>query len=59
MRINIAACKIAYPKVAIGKLAIISNDLTTSFRRFINDYASPFWIWTYATGCSTSIPIDI
>ena len=59
MRINNATCKIAYPQVAIGRLAPISTDLATNFRRFSNDFASLFWVWTCATGFSTSIPIDI
>ena len=59
MWINIVACKIAYPQVAIGKLALISNGLATVFKCFINYYSSPLLVWTCATGCSTSIPIDI
>jgi len=57
--INNATCKIAYLQVAIGILALISNSLATNFRRFNNDFTSLFWVWTYATGYSTSIPIDI
>jgi len=34
MWINNATCKIAYPQVSIGRLALISNDLGTNFRRF-------------------------
>jgi len=45
MQINIVVCKIAYPQVAIGKLALISNDLATFFIHFINDSTSPFWVW--------------
>jgi len=56
--INIATCKIAYPQVAIGGLARVGNDLVTSFRHFINDFGSPLWVSTCATGCSTSISID-
>jgi len=59
MRINNATCKIAYLQVAIKRLAIIGNGLATNFRRSSNDFASLFWVWTCATGCSTSIPIDI
>jgi len=59
MRIINATCKIAYPQVAIERLALISNDLATNFKRFSNDFTSVFWVWTCATGCSTSIPIDI
>jgi len=35
MRINTATCKISYPQVVIGRLTLISNDLTTSFRRLL------------------------
>ena len=59
MWINNATYKIAYPQVAIGRLALISNGLATNFRRFSNDSTSLFWVWTCATRCSTSIPIDI
>jgi len=59
MRINNATCKIAYLQVAIGRLALVSNGLAINFRRFSNDFASLFWVWTCATGCSNSIPIDI
>jgi len=59
MRTNIVTCKIAYPKLAIGRLTLISNGLATNFRHFSNNFASPFWVWTCVTGCSTSIPIDI
>jgi len=41
MRINNVALKITYPQVVIGRLALISNNLTTSFIRFINDSTSP------------------
>jgi len=59
MRINNVALKITYPQVVIGRLALISNNLTTSFIRFINDSTSPVWLWTCAIGCSNSIPINI
>jgi len=42
MRINNATCKIAYPQLVIGRLALISNGLATNFRRFSNDFASLF-----------------
>jgi len=59
MRINNATYKIAYLKVAIGRLALVSSGLPTNFRRFSNDFTSLFWVSTCATGCSTSISIDI
>jgi len=59
MRINNATCKITYAQVAIERLALISNGLPTNFRRFSNDFASLFWVWTCAIGCSNSIPIDV
>jgi len=59
MRINNVTCKISYHQVSIGRLAHISNDLATNFRRFSNDCASIFWVWTCVIGCSTSISIDI
>jgi len=59
MRINNATCKIAYPQVVIRRLALINNDLGTNIRRIIYDFASLFLVWTCATECSTSIPIDI
>jgi len=40
MQINNATYKIAYPQVAIGRLALISNGLATTFRHFSNDFAS-------------------
>jgi len=51
MWINNATCKIAYPQVAIGRLTLISNGLATNFRRFSNDSANLFWVWTCATRC--------
>jgi len=59
MWINNVTCKIAYPQIAIGRLALINNDVATNFRCFSNDFASLNWVWTRVTGCSTSIPIDI
>jgi len=59
MWINNSICKISYPEVAISRLALISNDFATNFRRFSNDSTSRFWVWTCATRCSTAIPIDI
>ena len=58
MWINTTTCKNAFSEVASGRLALIRNDLATSFRCFINDSTSPFWVWT-STGCSTSISIDM
>ena len=59
MRINNAACRIACPKVETRSLDFISNGLTINFRRLIRDSARPFYVWTWATGCSTSMPIDM
>jgi len=59
MRIKYATCKIAYFQVAIRILALVTNGLAINFRHFSNDFASLFWVSIYATGCSTSIPIDI
>jgi len=59
MLINNAKCKTAYPQAAIRRLTLISNGLATNFRHFSNDSTSLFWVWTCATRCSNSIPIDI
>jgi len=59
MQINNETCKIAYFQVVIWRLALISNGIATNFRCFNNDFASLFWVWTCATGCSTLILIDI
>jgi len=59
MWINNATCEIVYFQVAIGRLALVSNDLAINFRHFSNDFASLFRVSTCATGFLTSIPIDI
>ena len=59
MRVNIAACKISCPQVEIWSLHLMISDLAINFIPLINDYTSPFCVWTCATGCLISIPIDI
>jgi hypothetical protein len=42
MRINVAACKIAWPHADIGSFDFISNGLAINWRRLISDSARPF-----------------
>ena len=59
MRISDAACKIACPHTNIESFALMSNGLAINCKCLINDFAKPFCVWTWATGCSILIPIDM
>lgn len=56
---SMLACKIACPRVEIGSFHLMISCLVINLIRLINDYASPFCVWTCVTRCSMSVPIDI
>jgi len=49
----------ACPQIDTGNFDFISNGLAINWRHFINDLTRPFWVCTWATRCSTSIPIEM
>ena len=59
MLINDATCKIAWPQAEIGNFDFISKGQAIIWSFLISDSAKPFWVCVWATGCSTSIPIDM
>ena len=59
MQTNDAACKIAWPHVETGNFDFISKGRAIIWSLLINDSVKPFWVCVWATGCLTSIPIDM
>jgi hypothetical protein len=57
--ISTAACNMVCPHIEDGRLHFISNGLAISYNLLINNSAKPFCVCTWATGCSTLIPIDV
>ena len=56
---SIAACKKACPQIEIGSFDLTNKGLAVNWSCLINDSANPFYVWTWAIGCSTFIPIDM
>ena len=59
MQANDAACNITWPQAKKGNFDFIRKDLAIIWTLLISDSAKPFWVCVWATGCSTSIPIDV
>ena len=56
---RVAACRTACPQHVVGKLQFCKSGQAINLILLINASASPFWVWTCGTECSTVIPIAI